>query len=295
MSRLVVQMPPPGRKSLVRPIQNTAFDSKWDRRAVGEEPLWDWYAVCLPLEREDFKQRRERFDPQIAEVSTAPESRRSDTMETRRENERDYYHVLGVRPTTTPADIAAAYYVLARESHPDHHGDDPELTAKLKLINEAYEVLSNEQKRREYDRQRERSRRRPSTRATTRSSPSAPILWTGFTGLEAKTARLHKEPNDIEVDLPITPEEARLGIPCEFVVNTTEPCKSCDGRGSVGDAPCVICNGKGTEARRQLLCVNLPRHVEDGTVLRIPGRGSCGPSRSPIGDLYLCIRIRPSW
>jgi DnaJ-class molecular chaperone len=216
-------------------------------------------------------------------------------MEARRETERDYYHVLGVGPATTPAGITAAYYVLARESHPDHHGDDPELTAKLKLINEAYEVLSNEQKRREYDRQRERSRRKPSTRETTRSSPSSPILWTIFAGLQAKTARLQKEPNDIEVDLPITPEEARLGVPCEFVVTTTEPCKSCDGKGSVGDVLCMFCNGKVTQERRQLLCVNLPRHLADGTILRIPGKGRSGPGRSPAGDLLLRIRILPSW
>jgi DnaJ-class molecular chaperone len=216
-------------------------------------------------------------------------------MEVRRESERDYYHVLGVGPTTTAADIAAAYYVLARESHPDHHGDDPELTAKLKLINEAYEVLSNEQKRREYDRQRGRSRQKPSTRATTGSSPSAPILWTSFAGLEAKTARLHKEPNDIEVDLPITPEEANLGIPCEFVVTTAELCRACDGRGSVGDALCTICNGEATKARRQLLCVNLPPRVADGTILRIPGKGKSGPGRSRNGDLFVRIRIRPSW
>jgi DnaJ-class molecular chaperone len=216
-------------------------------------------------------------------------------MEGRHENERDYYHILGVGRSATPDDIAAAYYVLARESHPDHHGHDPKLAAKLKLINEAYEVLSNEQKRREYDLGREGSRERASTRVKARTSSSARVVRTSFAGSKPQTAYLPKGPNDIEVDLPITPEEARFGAPCEFIVNTTEPCKSCDGEGSVGETLCTFCNGKAKTPKRQLLYVNLPQCVADGTILRIPGSGRSGLGNSPTGDLYLRVRIRPSW
>jgi molecular chaperone DnaJ len=216
-------------------------------------------------------------------------------MEGRHENERDYYHILGVGRSATPDDIAAAYYVLARESHPDHHGDDPKLAAKLKLINKAYEILSNEQKRREYDRRRERSHEGTSTRVKTRPSPSVPVVRTSFSSPRAQTAHLPKGPNDIEVDLPITPEEARFGTPCEFIVNTTEPCKSCDGKGSVREILCTDCNGKATTPKRQLLYINLPQFVADGTILRIPGKGRSGLGHSPTGDLYLRVRIRPSW
>lgn len=216
-------------------------------------------------------------------------------MEGRHKDERDYYQILGVGRTATPAEISAAYYVLARESHPDHHGDDPKLAAKLKLINEAYEVLSNEQKRREYNRRRERSRERPSSRSRPRPSPFVPVVRTSFATLEAQSFSFHKNPNDIEVDLPITPEEARLGAPCEFVVNTTEPCKSCNGTGTVGEMSCTACDGKATKPKRQSLCVNLPPRVPDGSVLRIPGKGNTSPGHTPTGDLYLRIRIRPCW
>lgn len=64
---------------------------------------------------------------------------------------RDYYEVLGVSKTAGPDEIKSAYRKLAKKYHPDLHPDDDTVQEKFKEINEAYEVLSDEEKRKKYD------------------------------------------------------------------------------------------------------------------------------------------------
>ena len=67
------------------------------------------------------------------------------------EQKRDYYEVLGVQKGATEAEIKKAYRKLAKENHPDLHPGDKEAEARFKEINEAYEVLSDSDKRSRYD------------------------------------------------------------------------------------------------------------------------------------------------
>jgi DnaJ-class molecular chaperone len=68
----------------------------------------------------------------------------------------DYYTVLGVSQSAAPEEIKSAYRKLAFEYHPDRTGGDPESADRMKAVNEAYAVLSDDQKRREYDTLRSR-------------------------------------------------------------------------------------------------------------------------------------------
>ena len=71
---------------------------------------------------------------------------------------KDYYVILGVHPSVEKVVIDAAYKALAKRYHPDKNQNDPETTKRqMQEINEAYEILSNEQKRREYDENSENS------------------------------------------------------------------------------------------------------------------------------------------
>lgn len=63
----------------------------------------------------------------------------------------NYYDILGVPSTATQDDIKKAYKTLAKQYHPDLHPDDPDIAEKFKEINEAYQILSDPEKRKNYD------------------------------------------------------------------------------------------------------------------------------------------------
>ncbi|CAM9157656.1 unnamed protein product, partial [Ectocarpus fasciculatus] len=71
----------------------------------------------------------------------------------RKVKELEYYETLGVASNATPAEIKKAYYLKAKSSHPDRHRDDPEAHQKFQKIGEAYQVLSDEKLRSNYDRE----------------------------------------------------------------------------------------------------------------------------------------------
>lgn len=74
---------------------------------------------------------------------------------------------------------------------------------------------------------------------------------------------------------------------------TSSPCPRCGGQGETITDPCPDCRGEGRRTEEKAYEVDVPAGVEDGTQLRLPGRGAAGPRGGPPGDLYLHVRVRP--
>ncbi len=169
---------------------------------------------------------------------------------------RDYYQVLGVNQQATQEEIKKAFRRLARQYHPDVN-KDRDAEARFKEINEAYEVLSNREKRATYDR-------------FGHSGPQAGFGgygdFSGFGGIEdifdsffggmrtgTAARRGPSRGADLRYDLTIEFEEAVFGSEKEIVIRRHETCPQCQGSGAEpGTQPvrCPQCNGTG-EVRRQ--------------------------------------------
>jgi curved DNA-binding protein len=211
---------------------------------------------------------------------------------------KDYYAVLGIPKTASEKEIRQAYRKLARELHPDLNPNNKPAERRFKDVNEAYEVLSDPEKRRKYDQlgsnwnapNFEDLFGGPTGRRTTRtvtaeeiedllgrrgggSSPFSDFFDTFFGGgrRSATTGTTStRQGRDTEQPVEVTLEEAFQG--------TTRLLQLTDDR-----------TGK---TRR--LEVRIPPGVTDGSRVRIAGQGGAGALSGPSGDLYLVVRVIPS-
>ena len=74
---------------------------------------------------------------------------------------------------------------------------------------------------------------------------------------------------------------------------TSSPCTACGGTGEQIHSPCPDCRGDGRRTEEKAYMVDVPAGVDDGTTLRLTGRGAAGPRGGPSGDLYVHLRVRP--
>jgi len=165
---------------------------------------------------------------------------------------RDYYEVLGLGRAATKEDIKKAYRRLAREYHPDLNKDD-DAEARFKEINEAYEVLSDEQRRSAYDRFGHAGLQGGFADFGGFSDPFD-LFEQFFTGFRrgARDRRGPRRGADLRYDLTITFEEAVFGAEKEIQISRMDACPQCKGSGAEpGTSPtrCPECRGTG-EVRR---------------------------------------------
>lgn len=175
-------------------------------------------------------------------------------------DKRDYYEVLGVQKGASDDDIKKAFRKLARQYHPDLHPDDKEAEAKFKEINEAYEVLSDKDKRAKYD-QFGHAAFDPSYGGAGAGggfggfSDMGDIFDSIFGGFGFGGGSRSSNPNaprrgaDIETSVTIDFMEACTGKKVNVRLNRNEQCPDCHGTGAAaGTQPktCPDCNGTGT-------------------------------------------------
>ena len=208
---------------------------------------------------------------------------------------KDYYATLGVDPRASEAEIRQAFRRLARRFHPDLNPDSPEAEARFREINEAYEVLADPQRRREYD------------QARRGAIPTDPVdCWVRvrrrfFGGLLGELSRSRtgfraagrERGQDVQAEVELTLEEVCRGTvrPVEF--ESPQACPACRGSGVYLNRPCHSCGGEGTVRRKRRVEVGIPAGVADGVRVRVQGAGGAGRGGGPPGDLYVKVNIRP--
>ena len=245
---------------------------------------------------------------------------------------KDYYRILGVDRDADSNQIKRAFRRLARETHPDANPDDPQAEARFREIAEAYEVLSNPERRHSHDRgeQVDISGMFGNLDDLLRSV----FGGSGFFGTAGTAQRSRGQ--DILVRIGLRLEEAafgtetNVGFKAEAACSTcggegvaagatvrscqscggsgmvrstrssffgsmvtTTTCPKCRGRGREASQACNRCHGEGVHPQVHSLKVEIPAGVSEGTRLRLRGRGAAAPLGGMPGDLYVEIGVRP--
>jgi len=170
-------------------------------------------------------------------------------------SKRDFYEVLGVSKSAEAAEIKKAFRKLAMKYHPDRNPDDKSAEAKFKEVNEAYEVLSDEQKRAAYDRYGhagvDPNAGGGGFHAGAGGASFSDIFGDVFGDIFGGGGRAGGRNNrgsDLRYTLELDLEEAVKGTTVEIRVPTLVHCDTCDGTGAKkGTSPvtCTTCNGIG--------------------------------------------------
>jgi len=195
-------------------------------------------------------------------------------------DKRDYYEVLGVGRSATQEEIKKAYRRLAREYHPDLN-KAPDAEARFKEINEAYEILSDDQKRAAFDRYGHAGLQGGFADFGGFSDPFE-IFESFFSGFTrgAGGRRSPRRGADLRYDLTVTFEEAVFGVEKDLEVPRMETCPRCKGNGAEsGTTParCPECGGQGEVRRVQqsilgsfVSVVACPRCGGQGEIVNTP-------------------------
>ncbi|QSB15015.1 molecular chaperone DnaJ [Natronosporangium hydrolyticum] len=268
--------------------------------------------------------------------------------------EKDFYQVLGVPKTASTGEVKKAYRKLARDLHPDHNPGNVDAETRFKEVSEAYHVLADEQRRKEYDEMRSlfssgafrRGAQQPPFDVSdifggagaddrrfgggsfsdlfssifTGGGPSRPRTGGPARGRDVETEVVLEFSDAVHgATLPLT---LRSPGPCDTchgsgakpgtqprtcaqcqgsglvtrnqgAFSFSEPCRECQGVGTIVEEQCPECRGTGGVTKSRRITVRIPPGVQDGQRIRLSGRGEPGARGGPAGNLYVRVRVRP--
>jgi len=227
---------------------------------------------------------------------------------------RDLYEVLGVSRTASTSEIKKAYRRLARKYHPDVNPGNTEAEQKFKEIQDAYAVLSDKEKRKQYD-----------MFGTVeggpnpfRQGPGSPG-WGDMGGVKVEFGnggvggfqdlgdifseffgggRAARQPRprrgaNQEISVEIDFVEAVRGTAITLPVQRQVACQQCGGSGRVDRRRCPACKGAGVVISTERLRVKIPEGVDTQSKVRVAGKGAQGTMGGGSGDLFVVIKVRP--
>ena len=224
---------------------------------------------------------------------------------------KDYYKILDISEFSTSEEIKSAYRQLARKWHPDVAGNTPDVIARFKEINEAYEILSDQARKTNYD----TARRFYSYAKNTSSAENKKESWNNFKTKEeskktsntfhfrwddffSKTKGKEQEVkapqkgDDIYSDIEISIFEAVNGTTKIINMLQTHVCPKCGGRRFVNGSTCSYCKGKGESSTYKRFSVKIPAGIKNKSKIRLAEEGEKGLNGGRCGDLYLTVHIR---
>ncbi len=213
---------------------------------------------------------------------------------------RDYYEILGVARSATAEEIKKAFRRVARETHPDANPGDPEAEERFKKAAEAYEVLSDPERRARYDRG---------------DTIDLSSLFAGMGGIDDLLrsvfgesglfgARSSRPPRgrDILTRVSVTMEEAATGSEAMVEYRAMTDCAVCGGNGSApgtGPTTCGSCGGAGQVRMAQrsmfgtvMSVTTCPTCSGDGTIIEDPCT-ECGGSGATADTLRVNVEVPP--
>ena len=259
---------------------------------------------------------------------------------------KDYYEVLGVIKSASSEEIKKAYRKLALKHHPDRNKGDKAAESKFKEASEAYHVLSDKERRTNYDQfghaAFEGAGGRGGFSNFDFSNAFSDIFgsdifddfFEGFGGSRGRRQRRSSDFRgaDLRYDLSISLAEVYNGKKQEINFSSSEKCGRCNGYGAEpGSKPiscsacggqgqvrssqgfftiqqtCPECNGSGEQISspckdckgmckkqtRKKISTNIPKGVDDGTRIRLSGKGEAGIKGGGNGDLYIFVSVEP--
>ena len=257
---------------------------------------------------------------------------------------RDYYEVLGVIKSASAEEIKKAYRKLALRYHPDRNKNDKAAENKFKEASEAYHVLSDKERKTNYDQFGHAAFEGAGGRGGFSNFDfsgafsdifGSDIFDDFFEGFGGSRGRRRGRSSsfrgaDLRYDLSISLEEAYNGKKQEISFSSSEQCERCDGygaepgskpvscstcggqgqvRSSQGfftiqqtcpqcsgsgeqiSSPCTECKGMGKKQTKKKIYTNIPKGVDDGTRIRLSGKGEAGIKGGGNGDLYIFVSV----
>ncbi len=256
---------------------------------------------------------------------------------------KDYYEVLGVIKSASAEEIKKAYRKLALKYHPDRNKGDKEAENKFKEASEAYHVLSDKERRSNYDQFGHAAFEGTGARGGFSNFDFSSVFsdifgsdpfddfFGGFGGSRRRRSSDFRGA-DLRYDLSLSLEDAYNGKKQEINFASSDKCETCNGSGakpgskpiscsacgghgqvrsSQGfftiqqtcpecsgsgeqiSSPCKECRGIGKKQTKKRIFTNIPKGVDDGTRIRLSGKGEAGIKGGGNGDLYIFVSIKP--
>jgi len=249
-------------------------------------------------------------------------------------NKKDYYEVLGVSKNATDDEIKSAFRKLAKKYHPDV-SKEPDAAEKFKEAQEAYAVLSDKEKRSQYDQFGHQAFSNNAGGGSYGFDFSNfdfgdifdDLFGSSFGFSSNRRTRGARRGNDVSLSMKITFDEAVYGCEKEVELEHYVTCDKCDGKGGTNSESCKYCHGSGTITQEQRTILGtymtrttcpycngvgttykdecskckgkgiikekgvkklkIPRGIDTGNQLRIPGYGMPGTNGGSSGDAYV--------